>query len=529
MPEPDDIALLKEYAERGSEEAFTALVGRHVNLVYSAALRRVGSAHAAEEIAQAVFVILARKAKSLGGKTVLSGWLYQTTRLTAANYVRGEIRRQHREQEATMQSILSETEAEPEVWRQIAPLLDDAMGRLGEKDRNAIVLRFFENKNLAEVGAALGASEDAAKMRVNRALEKLRAHFTKRGVASTAAAIAETISANSILVAPAALAKTATAVALAKGATASTSTLTLIKGALKIMAWTKAKTAIVVGAAILLAGGTTFVAVKKTRGAGSGYSWEVFDPAYAGVAHTKTLRKARTVPGHPNVPMPNLEPVRLILSNTPPQVTIVPTKFPKGGMLNGVRMWAWMTPLRNGEAIGMNCPAEEIIRYAMGDYPRARTMVGGKVLKAYGVGVPERGYDFIANLPNGSRAALKAEMEQKFGLTGSIESRQTDVLILRVKSATARGDLQGTRVAGEGGSRLDAISTSQLASGIETLVNVPVVDDTGLTNHFELTLKWNEGDKLTSAEQLNRSLDKIGLELVSARRNIEMLVVGKTK
>src|ERR1039457_3758420 len=255
MPESDDIVLLKEYAESGSETAFIALVGRHVNLVYSAALRSVGNAHAAQEIAQAVFIILARKAKSLDDRTILSGWLYQTARMTAANYLRGEIRRQNREQEAYMQAILNKPEAE--ARRQIAPLLDDAMGRLGEKDRNAIVLRFFENKNLSEVGAALGASEDAAKMRVNRALEKLRKFFSKRGVTHSAAILAGAVSANSVHAAPVALAKTISVVAVAKGAAASTSTLTLIKGALKIMAWTKAKTAIVAGAAVLLATGTT--------------------------------------------------------------------------------------------------------------------------------------------------------------------------------------------------------------------------------------------------------------------------------
>jgi len=172
MPELEDITLLKQFAKNGSEPAFAELVSRHVNLVYSTALRNVGDAHAAQEIAQAVFIILARKANSLSMHTVLSGWLYQTTRLTAANYLRTEIRRQKREQEAYMQSLTNETEAE--VWRQIAPQLDDAMARLGDRDRNAIVLRFFENKNLREVGVALGASEDAAKMRVNRALEKLR-------------------------------------------------------------------------------------------------------------------------------------------------------------------------------------------------------------------------------------------------------------------------------------------------------------------------------------------------------------------
>ncbi len=141
-------------------------------------------------------------------------------------------------------------------------MLDDALGQLGQKDHDALVLRFFENKSLGEVGAAIGASEDTARMRVNRALEKLRKYFSKRGVSSTAATIAGTISANSIQAAPAALAKTVTAVALAKGAAASTSTLTLIKGALKIMAWTKVKIVVVAGAILILATGTTTMVIK---------------------------------------------------------------------------------------------------------------------------------------------------------------------------------------------------------------------------------------------------------------------------
>jgi len=188
MPELDDIALLAQYARDNSEAAFATLVTRHVNLVYSTALRSAGNPNAAEEITQAVFIILARKARSLSPRTILSGWLYQTARLTAANFLRAEIRRQHREQEAYMQSLLNEPE--PDVWPQIAPLLDAAMTGLGEKDRNAIVLRFFENKSLGEVGSALGASEDAAKMRVNRALEKLRKFFSKRGIVLSAPLIA---------------------------------------------------------------------------------------------------------------------------------------------------------------------------------------------------------------------------------------------------------------------------------------------------------------------------------------------------
>ena len=252
----DDLNLLREYARSNSEEVFAALVSRHVNLVYSVALRQTHDTHLAEEITQAVFIILARKADSLGDKTILPSWLCRTARYASANALTIQRRRQHREQEAYMQSILNE--AEPaETWNQIAPMLDGAMEQLGKKDHDALVLRFFENKTFAEVGANLGASEDAAKMRVNRALEKLRKFFTKRGVSSTTAIIAGMISANSVQAAPVALAKSVTAVAIVKGSIASASTLTLIKGALKVMAWSKAKTAIAIGVAAILAVSTT--------------------------------------------------------------------------------------------------------------------------------------------------------------------------------------------------------------------------------------------------------------------------------
>src|SRR5580700_553424 len=168
MPESDDIGLLKKYAE-GDESAFTTLFERRVNLVYSTALRQVCNPSHAEEITQAVFILLARKAKSLSPKTVLSGWLYQAARLTSANLIRREIRRQRREQEVYMQTL---TEPDRSLWEQISPLLEDAMGRLGEQDRNAVVLRFFENKTPEEVAAALKLNEVAGRKRVSRALEK---------------------------------------------------------------------------------------------------------------------------------------------------------------------------------------------------------------------------------------------------------------------------------------------------------------------------------------------------------------------
>ncbi len=262
MQETGDIELLRQYAREGSEEAFAALVNRHVNLVYFAALRKTNNAQAAEEITQAVFIILAKKAHQLRRGTILSGWLYQAARLTAASFLRTELRRARREQEAYVQSLLNEPELG--TWPEIAPLLEDAMGVLGEKERNAIVLRFFEGKSFQEVGAAYGASENAAKKRVARALEKLQKYFSKRGVVSTTAILAGAISTNSVQAAPVALAKSVTAMAIAKGAAASGSTLILVKGALNLMAWAKAKLAVFVSVGVLLTAGTT-IWIRETR------------------------------------------------------------------------------------------------------------------------------------------------------------------------------------------------------------------------------------------------------------------------
>ncbi|MDQ6631819.1 MAG: sigma-70 family RNA polymerase sigma factor, partial [Verrucomicrobiota bacterium] len=225
MHDAPDMDLLRKFAQENSEEAFATLVSRHVNMVYSAALRKTENPHAAEEISQAVFIILAKKAGDLRRGTILSGWLYQTARLTAGNFLRNEIRRAHREQEAYMQSLDHETAAE--TWQQIAPHLDDALGQLGEKDRNAIALRFFEGKSFQEVGSAFGASENAAKKRVAYALEKLRNYFSKHGIVSTTAIIAGVVSTNSVQAAPVGLAiNISTAAAAIAGTTLATAVTT---------------------------------------------------------------------------------------------------------------------------------------------------------------------------------------------------------------------------------------------------------------------------------------------------------------
>ncbi len=260
MQPPDDAELLTAYAIRHSEEAFTELVGRHVALVYSAALRQVREPPLAEEVTQAVFIILARKARAVSRHATLSGWLCRVAHFVSRDALRAERRRQHREQAAARMENTSDTD-----WMQIAPLLDEVVAQLNDKDRSAIVLRFYQQKSFGEVGNALGVDADAAQKRVSRALEKLRIFFAKRGVSSTTVIIAGAISANSVQAAPVALAKAVAAVAVAKGAAAGGSTLTLIKGALKIMAWTKAKMAIITSTAIVLATVSTITVTSHFR------------------------------------------------------------------------------------------------------------------------------------------------------------------------------------------------------------------------------------------------------------------------
>jgi RNA polymerase sigma factor (sigma-70 family) len=246
MAESNDIALLAEYARLNSEEAFANLVTRHLNLVYSVALRHVQIPAHAEEITQAVFVILARKAGSLGHLQVLEGWLHETTRLTALRFLRGERRRQFREQEAYMESSL-QNQPDTDAWKSLAPLLDEGMAQLNSKDRDALILRFFKDRTVREVAEAMGLKENAAQQRILRAVEKLRLFFSRRGVVVPAAAVTAAITAHSVQAAPGTLAHSVTAFAAAKGTAASASTLTLIKGALKSMAWTKSQSTIAAG------------------------------------------------------------------------------------------------------------------------------------------------------------------------------------------------------------------------------------------------------------------------------------------
>jgi RNA polymerase sigma factor (sigma-70 family) len=209
----DDAALLRGYVDEGSEVAFTELVGRHVDLVYGAALRRTRDPHRAADVAQQVFTKLAREARKLSQHTVLAAWLHTATRNAALNLMISEHRRQVRESEAlTLETVAGGPMPD---WERLRPLLDAAIDELPEADRAAVVLRFLERRPFAEIGAALRMTEDAARMRTDRALDKLRLALAGRGITSSAAALAVVVSGQPLVSAPAGLAATLATQALA--------------------------------------------------------------------------------------------------------------------------------------------------------------------------------------------------------------------------------------------------------------------------------------------------------------------------
>jgi RNA polymerase sigma factor (sigma-70 family) len=218
-----DQQLLRDYAEGRSETAFAELAQRHVDFVYSAALRMARDAHLAEDVTQSVFVALSKNARQLTDRPVLSGWLHRTAQNLAANAIRTEVRRRNREQEAVAMNELLANEPDAN-WKNIAPYLDTALGELSEPDRDALLLRYFECKSAREMAQTLGTSEEAAQKRVNRAVERLREFFSKRNVTVGASGLVVLISTNSVQAAPIGLtAAISTAVSLA-GTAISTST-----------------------------------------------------------------------------------------------------------------------------------------------------------------------------------------------------------------------------------------------------------------------------------------------------------------
>lgn len=253
----NDQELLARYVTTGSDEALAELASQYVDFVYSAAYRQVHDVHVAEDVTQATFLILMKKAGTIRSGTVLSGWLFNVVRYTSANVMKTEARRRYHERHARCTDRV-DVPPEPD-WLDLAPVLDQALGCLRTADRNAILLRFFHGKSLYEVGVAAGISEKAATKRVARALERLRDAFMKTGLAVSATTLGNALMGQAIQPAPTGL-RDALSAALAPGPAAAGvsgagSAGVIAKGAIKMMAWTKVKLAAAAVAGGLLAGG----------------------------------------------------------------------------------------------------------------------------------------------------------------------------------------------------------------------------------------------------------------------------------
>lgn len=521
----DDLALLREYAVHHAEPAFAALVERHAGLVHSAALRQVRCPQLAEEVTQTVFLILARKAASLSPQTILPGWLYRTTRYVAAAALKMRRRRQQYEQEAQMESPAGDPQNHPD-WEQLAPVLDAAMAQLRDRDRDAIVLRYFQNRSLREVGAALGVDESAAQKRVSRALIRLQGYFQRQGISSTAAMLTGAISTGAIQAAPLAL-----VVKITTGSTVgpTTSTLTLTQGALQLMAWTKIKMTVVVGTAILLIAGTAGIAFREIKEHRT-YDWQ----------------------------RANFEPVPMIapqvLAQTRPQVRLVKSKYDHmvvgfftgdaSKFVNGV--WVPVTT-NSAQCLGVGVKADSIILNAYQSDVR-HTLFRSQP--------PAGFFDYIANLPAGSLPALQQEIRRRWGLTGAWQVVEAPALALQIvnpnrqafkpanslrentdKLSPATLALAGSSShSNPDGSYAETRFNTPVSFLIETFeseFNLPVVNQTGLTNRYDYSITWpvrrtaDQEAWLKIYRQVIR--EQLGLELVATNVPLEMLVVDKAK
>jgi RNA polymerase sigma factor (sigma-70 family) len=294
-----DWNLLCEFVAGDSQRAFQDLVNRHIDLVHSVALRQVQDSQLAEEVTQAVFILLARKAPRLKEETILAGWLYRTTRFVAARALRAEQRRKRREQEAFQ--MQPDNSSDP-TWTKLEPILDDGIERLGEAERDALLLRFFEEQPFHKVGDVLGISEEAARKRVDRSLEKLRTFFSRRGFTITTAVLAVSMAKHCAQASPAALAGSIGPAAIAHAAVATSALPLLARETISAWRWSVAKAVVAGSAAVAVA------LLVSTHLSGMSRHSTVTPVALAGITPAKPLAVDRL--NGSNTPVSASKPAR---------------------------------------------------------------------------------------------------------------------------------------------------------------------------------------------------------------------------
>jgi uncharacterized protein (TIGR03435 family) len=477
MPKPDNL-LIAEFNTQRSEEAFAALVQQHVNLVFATALRQVGERGAAEEITQSVFVALAQSSGKLGSHPTIAGWLHRATVNKSREWLRSELRRRHRERVAVnLQSVEAEGDS---VWSALTPLLDEALLELPESDRLAVIMRFMEGHTFHELGSALGIGEDAARKRINRCLDRLTGFFRRHGFAVEGTSLISLPS----QAAPMGLAASATAAGVAAAhSAASTPVLTLIRGAFKLSAWTKAQTASVVGTGVLLAAGTVTVAVHV-----HGENRVVWALNYEA------------------------------LENEPPVVLIRPWKTVPG------QSAGWYK-LSSGKVIALHQPMAMMLSHAFGIQP---TRIVGPFFDGF--------YDYLVSVPTDQELALQKAVRERFGLVGRLETREVDVL--RLTRVRAEADRLRVAQKAQGSSRDEpgmwvfrGVHLGALAQKLEEALGTPVIDGTGLSNVYDIdfTFAGRPFSLMPLAALRQAAQEQLGLELVPTRESITVLVVERVR
>ena len=470
-----------------AEEAFAALVRQHINFVFATAVRQVGDRGAAEEITQNVFFALAQASDKLKSHPTIAGWLHRTTLNKSREWLRSELRRRRREQIAFNQD-LARSEGDS-VWSALVPLLDEALLGLREPDRLAVIMHYMEGQTFHEVGSALGIGEDTARKRVNRCLEKLTHYFRRHGFAVPGLGAGAPLFALSSHAAPSGLAKTISVMASAKGAAASTSTSTsLIKGALKFMAWTKTKSAIAAGIGLLVVAGTVTVVVKEI-----------------GALQTPVWQKQYDLS---------------FVDKLPPQVKILPS------LPSTLRSGLHAGGVRNGKGLALGQSIPDIVMAAYGVGP-AQLIWNAAVPGAVK-------YDVLANLPGGNTAnfvAIQKAIPKTFGLAARYETIKTNALILAVKfpnapglRAAVPGEFSGTELLNSYSAHGQGIGT--LVDYLESCLGIVVVDQTQMKGDYNIDFQWDGRTR----EGLEKALlDQAGLELIHTNQPVRMLLVEKAK
>jgi uncharacterized protein (TIGR03435 family) len=559
----DDHELLRRYVRGQSQEAFRELVARHLPMVYSVACRSLRDSHLAEDIAQAAFALLAQKAPTLADSQVIAGWLYNTARNLAMRAARGEQRRRGREQEAVAMQALETCSEAPQVCEQLEP----AMAELQPEDRDVLVLRYLQNRALPDVGAELGITEDAARMRSTRALERLRAILVRQGITVPAAGLATILTSNTSYAVPASLAAAVGAAALATSSVSSLTTAT----ASQATHWLNAKVAgAIAGVAILAGTGTylveqqqlnrlqadnqslvarmqTLASQPKPVAALNPTENEELDRLRKNTSELLRLRNevtqlrrerdavtapaavpemiweqysqvfARDLSG-PERATERAVAFAQVMTNHPPiaLIRVSPVSRPASrvtGRLQGIR-------LPEG-SVSMGAFLGQVLRFAYNldpQIPQNRIIVPEDLANAR--------YDFIDTMPQGGREALQQALKDQFGLVARRQMRTN--LILTVKSP-AIGLHKHTEDGGDGaaGFRSKNVTMGEVANRLSKLLGVDVADQTQLASGFDFTLNLRPG--ATTDEMKTAILDQLGLQLTAAAdgQQVEFLVAER--